>query len=279
MRTTVYEALSPIRSAVTSAVNPFLPLFCSRKEREHSHQGCVFVLLACSCLPSLLFAQSTDINLKLKLSTSNLPPLVNADGTGYLDSILSEVSERTNIRFDVRKMPAARGLALANAGKLDGDVARTDTWDDLYPNLIKVPEPLIDITVAGLYLQPGIRVDTLADFGKYRVGYVRGWKFLDSLFQHDLNVSVTRSVGQLLDMLAADRIDIIVMGIVPARQLARERGMSTMQITSYKARKSMYLYLHESRADINMLIDSAIRSMKEDGSYEAIVADYQSESQ
>lgn len=279
MRTTIYEALSPIRSAVTSAVHPFLPLFWSRKERGHSHQGCAFVLLACSCLPSLLCAQSTDINLTLKLSTSNLPPLVNADGTGYLDSILSEVSERTNIRFDVRKMPAARGLALANAGMLDGDVARTDTWDDLYPNLIRVPEPLFGITVAGLYLHPGIRVDTLADFDKYRVGYVRGWKLLDSLFQHDLNVTVTRSVGQLLDMLAADRIDIIVMGIIPARQLARERGMSTLQITSYKVRKSMYLYLHESRADINMLIDSAIRSMKEDGSYEAIVEDYQSESQ
>ncbi len=250
----------------------------ARGQRYSRCAGCIILVLVAS-LPSLSYSESAGATQTLRLATSNLPPVVNPDGEGYLDRILHEISLRTRIAFEVQKLPAARGLALADAGVLDGEVARTDAREEQYPQLRRVPEPIIDIVVAGLHTREGIRVKSLDDFSKYRVGHVRGWKFVESLFADSKDVTITRTVTQLMEMLAADRIDIAIMTVAPGRFMARERGMKNLIVTDYAVRKDMFLYLHESHADINSIIDSAIKSMKQDGSYAAIIQDYDFENQ
>ncbi len=273
----LYET-SPARTTLALLAVVLRRLFARARRRVFSRcAGCIILLLTAS-LPSLSYSQSADITQTLQLATSNLPPVSHADGTGYLDSILREISNRTRLAFEVQKLPAARGLALADAGVLDGEVARTDSREDQYPHLTRVPEPIIDIVLAGLHTRDGIQVKSLDDFSKYRVGHVRGWKFVESLFE-DKDVTVTRTVNQLMDMLAADRIDIAIMSVAPGRYMARERGMKNLIVTDYAVRKNLFLYLHESHSDINSVIDTAIRTMKRDGSYDAIIEDYNFENQ
>lgn len=253
--------------------------FAPARRQQYSRCAIGIILLALASLPTLLYGQSTPATQTLKLATSNLPPVANPDGEGYLDRILREISLRTRIEFELQKLPAARGLALADAGVLDGEVARTDSREDQYPHLTRVPEPIIDIVLAGLHTRDGIQVKSLDDFSKYRVGHVRGWKFVESLFEASEDVIVTRTVNQLMDMLAADRIDIAIMSVAPGRYMARERGMKNLIVTDYAVRKNLFLYLHESHSDINQIIDSAIRTMKRDGSYDAIIENYNFENQ
>ncbi|MGQ7847062.1 substrate-binding periplasmic protein [Granulosicoccus sp. 3-233] len=239
----------------------------------------VTILLTVGGAPLESHGQTTDGHRTLYLATSNQPPVVNAVGSGYLDRILLDVGQRTRLTFDIRKLPAARGLALANTGVLDGEVARTDAREDQYPHLIRVPEPVIDIVVAGVYTRDDIQVDEIEDFRKYRVGRVRGWKYVENMLSSVAGVTVTRTEDQLMDMLNADRLDIAVLTVAPARLRARERGMINLKITNYAIRKDMYLYLHESKADLVGLIDSAIRAMKADGRHDAILKDYRFENQ
>ncbi len=246
--------------------------------REIGLFACTLLLMIASFSTASHGQQQATVRT-LFLATSNLPPVVKADSTGYLDRILATLGQRTGIVFELRPLPAARALMQANTGALDGDVARTDFHEDQLPHLIRVPEPLIDLVVAGLYRRDGIHVEKPDDLAEYRVGYVRGWKLVESLLHEYPHFTVTRTVGQLLDMLNADRLDIAVMAVASGRLMATERGMQNLRVTDYRVRRHSFLYLHESHADLVPVIDSAIKSMKSDDSYQAIINAYNAENQ
>ena len=215
----------------------------------------------------------------IKLSNVTLPPVTMSSHDGFLDRIAEVMFDRAGLSFELLKLPPARGLALSNAGLLDGELARIDIRTDLFPNLQKLPEPLIDVLFAGLYLRADINVSTQDDFRHYRVGYIRGWVIAETLFADNENATATGSIRQWIDMLEADRIDIAFMTVAPARYLANSRGMDKLKITGFRVNKDLYLYLHEKHAGKMPTLSRALKSMKEDGTHQAILREYRLEYQ
>ncbi|MGQ7844533.1 substrate-binding periplasmic protein [Granulosicoccus sp. 3-233] len=210
----------------------------------------------------------------LVLSNATLPPVSTSEGDGYLDKLYAEWFKRAGLRVQLQTTPAARGLESANAGIFAGDAARVDMDSSLYPDLLQVPEPVIEVIFGGLFLDSGVRVKTFSDFEDYRVGYVRGWKIAEGLFKGKVNTVTVRNAGNLLDMLAADRIDVAFMTVAPARELARERQLGWLNRTDFEIRKTLYLYLHSSHRDKVSRMADILRDMKFDGSYDQIMSGY-----
>ena len=156
-------------------------------------------------------------------------------------------------------------------------VSRIDVSRDRYPNLIRMPEPVIDVVFAGLYLRPDVGVETAADFARYRFGYVRGWRVAERLFADLPDAVVVREAGQLLEMLDAGRLDVVFLTVAPARRLALDRGMPRPRVTGFTVSRPLYLHLHERNAALIRPLTDALRSMKEDGRYRRIMSGYELE--
>ena len=211
----------------------------------------------------------------LRLSNATLPPVTTPEGNGYLDRVLAETFRRAELEFVIRDVPPARGLAQANAGILDGDVARIDVPSRLFPNLLRVPEPIIDVVFAGLHTRDDVVVENVEDFERYRVGYVRGWKIAELMFADVDSALPVRRPAQLLDMLEAGRIDLAFLTVAPARHLARSRNLGELDVTDFAIRRNLYLHLHESHADKVPRLSAALAAMKADGSYGELLRGYE----
>lgn len=239
----------------------------------------IALLLLCSGIVLPAHAMGQTASAPLVLSNVTLPPVTTPAGDGYLDKLYAEWFPRAGWRAEMVVGPAARGLENANAGLIDGEVARISVDSTLYPNLQKVPESVIQVVFSGLYSDPSISVKTPNDFRKYRVGYVRGWRIAERLFEGFDSVIAVRNAESLVDMLAANRLDIVFMTVATARTLAGMKNMEPLHTTGFRIEKNLFLYLHSSHHKKISRLTEALKSMKSDGSYDAIMAEYDVENQ
>ncbi len=208
----------------------------------------------------------------LVLSNSTLPPVTTADSRGYLDKLYAEWFSRAGLRVRLLAVPAARGLENANAGIYDGDAARTEIDASRYPHLHKVQEPVSRTYLHGFHIDPEISIRHAADFAAYRVGYVRGWQSVERLLDGADKVIALRDANGLMDMLIAGRIDIAILPLAPAREMARVRHLDSLRKTEFRLEQTQYLFLHTRHLDKLFRLREALGAMKFDGSYEAIMA-------
>lgn len=238
------------------------------------HRGILALFLMCVGLLTPFQTPAHDVSETLVLSNGTLPPVTTPASHGYLDKLYAEWFSRAGLHAELLAVPAARGLENANAGIYDGDAARTEIDSSLYPHLHRVPEPLARIYLHGFHIDPDISVRTVDDFRQYRVGYVRGWRAVERLFDGMDNTVALRDADGLMDMLAAGRLDIAFLTLVPARQLAHERNLGSLKETEFSIEEDQYLYLNAKHLDKIPRLTEALRLMKSDGSYDAIMADY-----
>lgn len=229
-------------------------------------------MLTTAQIPTLLYGQS--VNNPLRLSNATLPPVTTEAKDGYLDRILTEMFTRAKLRYVLIKSPPARGLVDANLGVIDGDAARTMAIENEYEDLVRVPEPVFHVVFAGLHLDPNIDIQSWEGFDDYRIGYLRGWDFFEEKFQNHKNKNVLDDAEALLKMLELDRIDIAMLTIAPARYLAAQKGMKRPLATSIRKRSDLFLFLNKKHEEKIATLNSALLSMKSDGTHDGIMLKY-----
>jgi len=210
----------------------------------------------------------------LRLSTANLAPVVTTAGDGYLDRIVNRLFRNAGVGYEVKRIPARRGLVEANDGYLDGDMGRVAGVAEEFRNLVAVPEPVITVAFAGLFLRDDIQIRTAEDFAGYRIGYIRGWSLAQDMFAENDGVQVVRNAETLMTMLAQDRIDVAFMTIAPALHIADRLGLNGVSVTEWRLKRDLFLYLHRRHAELVPVLRDLLLAMKADGSYDAILTGY-----
>ncbi|HEX7970655.1 MAG TPA: hypothetical protein VF501_00280, partial [Thiobacillus sp.] len=114
----------------------------------------------------------------LVLNDTNEPPFTTVDGKGFIDAVAGEAFRRVGVRLRLVRLPAERGLLNANAGIEDGDLVRIAGLEARYPNLVRVPEKLLDWEFAAFGKDATLpaRWETLRT---RPVGHIRGWKLYE----------------------------------------------------------------------------------------------------
>jgi polar amino acid transport system substrate-binding protein len=232
----------------------------------------VVALVVSGVLGLCTTAQAAD--KPLLLASANLPPIVNADGTGYLNRIFDEMFARIDQAYSIQIAPGRRGLDGASSGLFDGDAARVEEVSNKFPDLMMLPEPVIPTVFAGQMLTDGSAIRTLADFSAYRVGYIRGWKIAETLFADHRDAIAVRNAEVLMRMLANHRIDVAFMTIAPARHLAKSQGIAPPFATDFRVQRDLFLFLNQRHEGLVPPLTAALRAMKADGTYDAILAGY-----
>ncbi|MGL1862421.1 MAG: transporter substrate-binding domain-containing protein [Pseudodesulfovibrio sp.] len=221
-----------------------------------------FVVALCS----LGFAQE-----RLVISNVNAQPLSNENSTGMLDLLVIEAGRRIGIVVEVIRLPGERSLQNANSGVIDGDILRIGGLEKFYPNLVSIPEKIMDFEFVVFTQQADVEIESWSSLEHFEVGIVTGWKILE------INISPLKrqdvqNLDLLFTLLKKNRADVVVYERYSGLWKAREAGMTNVYVVEPPLEvRPMFLYLNNKHSDLVKPLAEALQAMKEDGTYDAIV--------
>ncbi len=204
----------------------------------------------------------------LVLNDTNDPPFTTADRSGFLDVVAGEAFRRVGVELRLVKLPAERGLINANAGIEDGDMVRIAGLEKQYPNLIRVPEKLVDWEFMAFSKDASIPSNWAA-IRQRSVGHIKGWKIFEQNLAGAERVITADDPAQLFRLLELDRIEVAVyvrwMGLAIIKQL----GLKDVRpLVPPLATREMFIYLHKRHADLVPRLADALRALKREGYYQ-----------
>lgn len=232
-----------------------------------------FVVLILGLLTFLttvdVFAQTT-----LDLSTYAGSPLSNTDRSGLYDRILTEAFNRIGVKIEITHLPAERSLKNANMGITDGDFVRISGLEKLYPNLVRVPEKIIDFEFVAFSKEHDIKIVDWESCKPFHVGIVRGWKILENNLAEVASLTRVKNQKLLFKLLERNRVDLIVYSRLEGYEVMRQLGMKHIKVFEPPlAVREMFLYLNKKHKSLIPQVDQALKGLKRDGTYEKFVND------
>lgn len=221
-----------------------------------------FLLLA-TCLPG--WAQE-----RLRIATTDAPPLSRSGHDGMLDQLVVEAFARIGRVAELAPLPSERALLSVMTGETDGDINRVSGLEGLYPDLVQAQESNMVYDFMAFARRSDLVVRDWNDLRNYHVGYITGWKLLD---EHVRAKSVTKvdNPEQLFALLAHERVDLILFDRLGGEYHIRRRGLQDVQVIEPPlATREMFLYLHRRHRDVLPAYEEALRAMKADGTHQRI---------
>lgn len=229
----------------------------------------VLPLLLAACLLATATARAADLP-ELRINDTNEPPFTTADQRGFLDVVAGEAFRRAGVRLKLVKLPAERALRNANAGIDDGDLSRITGLEAEYPNLVRVPEKLLDWEFAAFSRNPVLppRWDTLRGVP---VGHIRGWKIYERELAGAPHVVSAENPAQLFRQLQLGRTDVALYERWQGLDLLQREGIAGVNaLAPTLARREMFIYLHKRHAALAPRIAQALRAIKAEGLYDRL---------
>lgn len=220
----------------------------------------------------LLFASAASLAQMpvLVLNDANEPPFTTQDGRGFLDAVAGEAFRRAGVKLRLIKLPAERALVNANAGLEDGDLTRIAGLEAHYPNLIRVPEKLIDweFTAFG---KNALLPATPEVLRTRPVGHIRGWKIYENLLSGSSLAATSDDSAQLFRQLQLDRIEVALFERWLGLSLLKRQGIQgVVPLGPPIAKREMFIYVHKRHADLVPKLAGALRAIKAEGLYDKL---------
>ena len=204
----------------------------------------------------------------LVLNDTNDPPFTTADRSGFLDVVAGEAFRRVGVELRLVKLPAERGLINANAGIEDGDMVRIAGLEKQYPNLVRVPEKLVDWEFTAFSKDASIASNWTA-LRRRSVGLIKGWKIYEQNMAGAERAVTADDPAQLFRLLELDRIEVALYMRWMGLALVKQQGLKDVQpLEPPLATREMFIYLHKRHAQLAPRLADALRALKRDGFYE-----------
>jgi len=230
----------------------------------------VWLSLAGSSLLLALSGTAIADRPVLILNDTNEPPFTTADRDGFLDIVAGEAFRRAGVELRLVKLPAERGLINANAGIEDGDMARIAGLEKQYPNLVRVPEKLVDWEFSAFSKNASIP-SNWKEIRQRSVGHIKGWKIYEQNLAGAERITTADDPEQLFRLLDLNRIDVALYERSFGAALVRQQGLKGVRpLAPPLANREMFIYLHKRHASLAPRIADALRAMKREGFYQRV---------
>lgn len=218
-----------------------------------------------------LFSFSALSAKEITLNTAIGPPMNTPELTGFLDIVVKEALNGIGYTLKTVRLPAERGLKNANAGIEDGEISRIRGMDKLYPNIIRVPEKVIDMEFTVFSTNKIPLTKGWASLQPYSVSFINGWKILEKNVPKNTNTTKVRKKQQLFLMLSKKRTDLIIYERWSGLLHIKQQKMTAIKIqTPPLATREMFIYLHKKHRNIVPKLAASLKKMKQNGRYQAI---------
>lgn len=238
------------------------------KNRSHlslARRAFFGLVLSISLGGALPVVQASD-DPTLVLNDANSAPFTNESGTGLVDIVASEAFRRSGLKLKLIKLPAERALINANAGIEDGEISRVAGIEKTYPNLVPVPEKLVDHHFVAFTRDASLKHASWDSLQPFSVGYIRGYKIVEKNLPPGTQTLTANDAEQLMTMLDKGRIDIAIYRRWQGEALAKKMRIRNVRIIEPSlAETGVYIYLHRKHLDKVPLIAAALRDIRTEG--------------
>ena len=229
-----------------------------------------WLCLAGSCLLLALSSAVAADRPVLVLNNAHEPPFTTPERDGFLDIVAGEVFRRAGAELRLVKLPAERGLINANAGVEDGDLARIAGLEKQYPNLVRVPEKLVDLEFSAFSKDASIPSNWKA-IRQRSVGYIKGWQIYEQNLAGAEYVTSADDPEQLFRLLDLNRIEVALYERSFGMALVRQQGLKGVRpLAPPLATREMFIYLHKRHANLAPRLADVLRAMKREGFYQRV---------
>jgi len=223
------------------------------------------MLVACAVIVHAGEAASAST---LVLSDTYDTPYTTPAGDGFLDLVIKEAFERAGLKVSMLPVSPERALLNANAGIEDGVSARIAGLEKQYPNLVRVPEKVLDFPFVAFARNGRVAEANWAALAQVSVGHIHGWKIFEQNLKPGTQTTIVDTAEQLFSMLAKNRVDAALYERWLGLALARRMGINDIRVVEPAlAEREMFVYLHKRHADKVPALAAAIRALKADGFY------------
>ena len=226
-------------------------------------------LFSLFCLVAFILPIHNTVAKTLELNAATSAPLSTPDQTGFLDLVATEAFSRIGITLKTVQLPAQRSLLDSNTGLLDGELIRVKGMEKLYPNLIPVPEKIIDMDFVAISKKNYALDNGWNSLATHSIAHIKGWKIYEHKVPPITEKLAVKDIDQLLNCLLKDRTDMILFEKWEGLHQLKINNISTAKIISPPlATKEMYIFLHKKHFRIVNKLAIALKEMKNDGTYQ-----------
>ena len=207
----------------------------------------------------------------LVLATGAREPIVSLPNEpGFVEELAREALRRAGYGLRVVPLPVERALLNANAGIEDGDLFRTAGFEKDYPNLVQVPHPLLEQDFVAMTRRDDIEIRDWPDLARYSVGLVTGSKILERRLAGINKPTSVRDNASLFALLAADRVDVVLIGRWVGYLAARRAGLAVRVQEPALVSVPMFIYLHRRHESLAPLLAKALADVRRDGTWQRL---------
>jgi len=209
---------------------------------------------------------------ELVLTTGINAPLVRSgDNEGFVESVVEEAFRRLGIKASIVSEPSKLSLINANRGKDDGVALRIFGIEQIYKNLIRVPEVIMCSEFVAYSTVAYPDISSWSDLSGYNVSYVNGWRIFENNVANEGRVIKSDSAEFLFSMLRENKTEFVLYEKWQGSLLAESKGISSVVKNKLPIRpKKMYIYLHKKHSHLIDGVAMSMRKMKSDGTYQKI---------
>lgn len=205
------------------------------------------------------------------LNTSTGAPYANPDRQGFLDLVVAEAFRRIGLKGEVAMYTASKRALINASDDVDQGVAmRVINLDQTYPNLIRVPERVVENDFVAYAREADFATTGWDTLKPYAVTYIHGWVIFERNLVEGQNATDVKDPEQLFIMLEKNRADLALYERWQGLQHAKDKGQSVRMLEPPLASVDMFMYLHKNHAHLVEPLAQALRDMKTDGGYRAI---------
>jgi len=231
----------------------FVILRCQLLEGFTVKKRLIYLLLIAGC--------STQVFAQQKLTVG-----FDEAGKPYR-ALLTAIYKDVGLVPEFVLLPLERSMRSVNNGEIDADIGRAAGSVSAYPNAIETTESVLD-----MHLMAVVRQDfkptrlSLRDLYRYRLGRQLGAKLPESTVKSlGLTADIAATIPQLLQMLSADRIDVVLnISTHPLSEYPQyAAGLVTLPEPLHTTK--VVHVLNKKWSDYAPRIDAAIKAMKADG--------------
>ncbi len=189
-----------------------------------------------------------------------------------LGAILKEAFGRIGVDLIVQELPGRRALKNANEGIEDGDAGRVRGTEKRYPNLVMIPEKILDVHIVGFSKTIDRPLNaSWQDLKPYNVGILRGHQHSERMVTAYKTLVKVDDSKQLLTLLDKNRADVVVTVMIEGLSAIKDANLKGVKVVDPPLETvPIFPYLHKKHGHLVGRLDTALKDMKKDGTYARI---------
>lgn len=192
--------------------------------------------------------------------------------------LYGEIFKRMGYDFKMVYHPELRELIEIDAGRVDGSTGRLYNIDNenKFPNLLIVPEPILNYTGIGIAMDRNIRIHGWESLRGYNIVHISGEKWIENnlpLYVKKDNISKATDWKHAFRILDAGRADIYIEFEEILTTIKRSDEFRNKQFFNIGtiATIDLFPYLNKKNQALLQPLLSILKAMKADGTFERLI--------